>query len=102
MPLRNLDTLDTEDSLILSLESELENDDAFSNKFREQRLAEYKFEMSRVRGMDQEGHGGLIRCTNEADVFEHTTKATDTVVHFGKKEFKRCALMERHLTVREM
>jgi hypothetical protein len=56
--------------------------------------------MERVRGMNQQGHGRLIRLDKEAEVFEQTTNSIDTVVHFGKKEFKRCALMERHLTVR--
>ena len=59
----------------------------------------YCIRLDRVKQMESTGHGRLIHVTMEKDLFPHTTESKYCIVHFIKKDFKRCATMERHLEV---
>ena len=51
--------------------------------------------------MQTTGHGMLCEVTKEKDVFDHTNNSKYAVVHFMKKDFKRCAILNKHLTVKK-
>ncbi|KAG9299885.1 hypothetical protein G9A89_005414 [Geosiphon pyriformis] len=77
---------------------DLENDDLAMANFREQRLNQLKTEMGKLQEMQQHDHGTLTEISSEKEVLNITTSTKHCVVHFFHKEFRRCQIMDKHLT----
>ncbi|CAG8475439.1 4868_t:CDS:2 [Acaulospora morrowiae] len=85
----------TEDDIF----EELEKDDDFAvASFREQRMKQLKREMTELQELHQKGHGSYTEIPNEKEVIEITTSTKLCVVHYFHKEFRRCQIMDKHLT----
>ncbi|RIB22522.1 thioredoxin-like protein [Gigaspora rosea] len=78
---------------------ELENDDDFMiANLREQRMEQLKQEMTKLQEMRQNEHGSYTEITDEKEILKITTTTKQCVVHFFHKEFRRCQIMDKHLT----
>ncbi|CAG8446215.1 13564_t:CDS:2 [Acaulospora morrowiae] len=85
----------TEDDIF----EELEKDDDFAiASFREQRMKQLKREMTELQELHQKGHGSYTEISSEKEVIEITTSTKLCVVHYFHKEFRRCQIMDKHLT----
>ncbi|CAG8591475.1 10883_t:CDS:2 [Diversispora eburnea] len=85
----------TEDEIF----EELENDDDFAiASFREQRMEQLKQEMMKLQEMRQNDHGSYTEILSEKEILKITTTSKLCVVHFFHKEFRRCQIMDKHLT----
>ena len=89
-----------EEDLIEALEAETENDPALVH-LREKRLQQLHAEFSRAKSQRNEGFGTYIDVKDEKTLMDLTTGTKWVVVHFYKPDFHRCAIMDRHLEVRE-
>ncbi|KAI9179257.1 hypothetical protein H9P43_005920 [Blastocladiella emersonii ATCC 22665] len=92
---RVLDHLDSDDELFDELEREA---DQFTG-FREQRLEQLKYELERARDMKENHHGTYIEIKDEKDILKLTTTTPRAVVHFFHKDFRRCAIIDKHLEI---
>ncbi|KAJ3359050.1 hypothetical protein GGF32_009662 [Allomyces javanicus] len=90
---RILDHLDSDDELF----DDLERDDDDLAGFREQRIEQLKAELERARAMRENSHGTYAEIKDEKEVLKITTSTNKCVVHFFHKEFRRCAIMDKHL-----
>ncbi|KNE57642.1 hypothetical protein AMAG_04507 [Allomyces macrogynus ATCC 38327] len=90
---RILDHLDSDDELF----DDLERDDDDLAGFREQRIEQLKAELERARAMRENAHGTYAEIKDEKEVLKITTSTNKCVVHFFHKEFRRCAIMDKHL-----
>ncbi|CAG8668373.1 18132_t:CDS:2 [Cetraspora pellucida] len=78
---------------------ELENDDdSVIANIREQRMEQLKQEMTKLQEMRQNDHGSYTEITDEKEILKITTTSKLCVVHFYHKEFRRCQIMDKHLT----
>ncbi|RHZ71235.1 hypothetical protein Glove_261g82 [Diversispora epigaea] len=85
----------TEDEIF----EELENDDDFAvASFREKRMEQLKQEMMKLQEMRQNDHGSCTEILSEKEILKITTTSKLCVVHFFHKEFRRCKIMDKHLT----
>ncbi|KAI9324877.1 thioredoxin-like protein [Zopfochytrium polystomum] len=84
-----------EDDLFAELERD--DDDTFSH-FREKRMAEVKEEMRKVREMAENLHGTYQEILSEKEILTITTTEEKCVVHFFHKEFRRCQIMDTHIS----
>lgn len=88
---------DDEDALIASLE---EDDDSALDTLREQRLQQLHGEMQRSRAQKTLGHGTYDTITQdpEKSILDITTSSKLCVVHFFRSDFRRCRIMDGHLS----
>ncbi|KAF9577350.1 hypothetical protein BGW38_007490 [Lunasporangiospora selenospora] len=76
---------------------ELENDDFGMASLREQRMEEYKEEISKKKLMMENEHGIYKDVTDEKQILDTTTKTKHCVVHFYHSDFRRCMIVDKHL-----
>ena len=88
---------DDEDGLIASLE---EDDDPAFDHLRERRLQQLHSEMQRTKAQRTSGHGTYDTITHEPEksVLDITTSEKLCVVHFFRADFRRCRIMDGHLS----
>ncbi|CAG8801063.1 16286_t:CDS:2, partial [Gigaspora rosea] len=85
---------------------ELENDDDFMiANLREQRMEQLKQEYASDKNYNDlfrtdllNEHGSYTEITDEKEILKITTTTKQCVVHFFHKEFRRCQIMDKHLT----
>ncbi|CAG8457656.1 5264_t:CDS:2 [Dentiscutata heterogama] len=78
---------------------ELENDDDFEiANLRERRMEQMKQEITKLQEMRQNEHGSYTEISEEKEILKITTTTKLCVVHFFHKEFRRCQIMDKHLT----
>ncbi|KAI0303271.1 thioredoxin-like protein [Russula brevipes] len=87
------DALD-EEALFAELEEEIENDDG---PLREQGLKELQHEMERLKQMREDMHGKYTELTDEKEVIRTSASEPSCVIHFYHSNFRRCAIMDKHL-----
>lgn len=85
---------DKEDELL----DELEADEAALDAFREKRMQQLHDEMMRARQMRDRSHGGYEESTNEKEIMDFTTSTKYTIIHFFHPDFRRCQIMDTHLS----
>ncbi|GFH21742.1 uncharacterized protein HaLaN_19104 [Haematococcus lacustris] len=73
-------------------------DDAELQKLHEERIAKLQAEHEKRSVMQRQGHGELQEI-NEGEFLEIVTKTDRVVCHFFHRDFERCKLMDKHLTV---
>ncbi|KAH9966085.1 thioredoxin-like protein, partial [Russula dissimulans] len=83
-----------EDELFAELEAELENDDG---ALREQGLKELQREMERLKQMREDMHGKYTELTDEKEIIRTTASEPLCIIHFYHSNFRRCAIMDKHL-----
>jgi thioredoxin-like negative regulator of GroEL len=82
---------DSEDELFKALE---EDDDHLMAELRENRIQQLKEEFSKRKVVK---YGTYDTYTKEKELMLMTTSTKRVVIHFGKKDFKRCRIMDEHL-----
>jgi thioredoxin-like negative regulator of GroEL len=82
---------DSEDELFKALE---EDDDHLMAELRENRIQQLKEEFSKRKVVK---YGTYDTYTNEKELMLMTTSTKRVVIHFAKKDFKRCRIMDEHL-----
>ncbi|KAJ3303006.1 hypothetical protein HDV03_004286 [Kappamyces sp. JEL0829] len=85
-----------EDELIRELEKD---DDHLMDKMRERRVEQLKFEISRRQAEASKQFGSYDVITMEKQLMLLTTSTEKMVIHFAHKDFKKCAVMDKHLEV---
>ncbi|KAL7270487.1 hypothetical protein RUND412_006809 [Rhizina undulata] len=83
-----------EDELMM----ELENDEAALDAFRERRMQQLHDEMLRARQMRDQDHGTYAEALTEKEIMDHTTSTKYAIVHFFHADFRRCKIMDTHLS----
>eukprot|EP00049_Salpingoeca_infusionum_P004882 m.85043 g.85043 ORF g.85043 m.85043 type:complete len:212 (+) comp12771_c0_seq1:110-745(+) len=78
------------------LEDELEADDVPAH-IREARMQQFREEMEALKLAKESGSGDLAEIEDEKKLFEITTSQPRVVCHFHHPDFRRCAIMNRHL-----
>lgn len=73
-------------------------DDAELQKLHEERIAKMKSEHERRAAMQRQGHGELQEIT-EGEFLEVVTKTDYVVCHFFHRDFERCKIMDKHLSI---
>lgn len=88
-----------EDALIASLEAD-DNDDPGLAHLREKRLQQLHSEVQRLKTQRTLGHGTYdnIKDNPERSVLDITTGTKLCVVHFFRDDFRRCRIMDGHLS----
>ncbi|CAG8835795.1 16684_t:CDS:2, partial [Racocetra persica] len=54
--------------------------------------------MTKLQEMHQNDHGSYTEIAEEKEILKITTATKLCVVHFFHKEFRRCQIMDKHLT----
>ncbi|KAF9268094.1 thioredoxin-like protein [Marasmius fiardii PR-910] len=85
-----------DDAIFAELEAEIENDD--NSAIREQGLAILKREMEKMQHMKANEYGKYTEITDEKEVVRITAHEPRVVIHFYHTNFKRCEIMDKHLT----
>jgi len=85
-----------EDALFAELEAELENAD--SAALRDRGTKEVQAQLERVQTMQQTGHGQYTEIADEKEVIRMSANEPRCVIHFFHRDFKRCEIMDKHLT----
>ncbi|KAI9224596.1 thioredoxin-like protein [Blastocladiella britannica] len=93
---RVLAHLDSDDELFDELEREVDMID--SGGFREHRIEQLKADLERARAMRDSSHGSYREILDEKEILSITTSTQRCVVHFFHKDFRRCAIIDKHLT----
>ncbi|KAK7695929.1 hypothetical protein QCA50_000568 [Cerrena zonata] len=87
---------DDDEELFAQLEAEIENDD--SAALRERGLGELKQEMEKLQGMKASGHGRYEEIIDEKVVIRLSAHEPRCVIHFYHSKFRRCEIMDKHLS----
>ncbi|KXN86420.1 Queuine tRNA-ribosyltransferase-like protein [Leucoagaricus sp. SymC.cos] len=89
---------DSEDdeAIFAELEAEIENDENYA--MRERGLEAIKREMEKMKGLRDNQHGTYSEISDEKEVIRITAREPSCVVHFYHSNFKRCEIMDKHLT----
>ncbi|RUS22184.1 hypothetical protein BC937DRAFT_90101 [Endogone sp. FLAS-F59071] len=85
-----------DDALFEELENEEDSETSF---FREQRLEEIKAEVLKRQQMRENDHGVYSEVAQEKELMLLTTSTEKIIVHFFHKDFRRCAIMDKHLNI---
>jgi len=85
-----------EDELLAELEAEIENDDDAA--VREKGIEKLKQEMERLKRLKDSGHGRYDEITEEKLVLQTTIDEPLCVIHFYMPNFRRCTIMDKHLS----
>ncbi|PPR07207.1 hypothetical protein CVT26_012640 [Gymnopilus dilepis] len=92
---RNTDEDEDDEALFAELEEEIENNsDAIG---REHGLKALKAEMERLEHVRKNQYGRYSEITDEKEVVHVSAREPRCVVHFYHPNFKRCAVMDKHL-----
>ncbi|KAJ6598939.1 thioredoxin-like protein [Mycena vulgaris] len=94
--LRHEDEDEDEDALFAELEEEIENDS--NAEMREYGLQVLKQQMKELSEMKQNQHGHYSEIKDEKEVVRVSAREPKCVVHFYHSKFKRCEIMDKHLT----
>jgi hypothetical protein len=86
--------IEDEDLLFLELEKD---DDHLSEKMRERRILQMKFEYAQQQKQNEILKYECI--AKEKALMQITTTTEKVIVHFCHKDFKRCRLIDKHLEV---
>jgi len=86
---------DGDDELFDELEKEFDD----MAGLRERRLEELKAEMTKVKDMRENEHGRLTEIVDEKEVIKTSAKESRCIVHFYHRDFRRCAIMDKHLEI---
>jgi len=89
-----LDGDDEDDALFRELERDDDNDIA---AIREQRMEQIRREVAELERMRHAEHGAYTEMDKEKEVMDLTLKTRLVVLHFFHSEFRRCAIMDKHL-----
>ncbi|KAJ7047246.1 thioredoxin-like protein [Mycena alexandri] len=95
-PSREDEEEDDEEALFAELEEEIEN--ASNAEMREYGLQVLKEQMEQLSEMKQNQHGHYSEIEDEKEVVRVTAREPKCVVHFYHSNFKRCEIMDKHLT----
>ncbi|KAI0796740.1 GTPase inhibitor [Abortiporus biennis] len=87
---------DDDEDIFAQLEAEIENDD--NAALRERGLKELQKEMEKLQQMKSTGHGQYQEITDEREVVRISANEKLCVVHFYHDNFRRCKIMDKHLT----
>ncbi|KAH9899945.1 thioredoxin-like protein [Cubamyces lactineus] len=91
---------DDDEDIFAELEAEIENDS--SAAFREHGMEQLKREMEQLQQKKSDGHGQYREVTDEKEVIRLSAHKPRCVVHFFHHKFKRCEIMDKHLSVRAL
>eukprot|EP00126_Sphaerothecum_destruens_P002390 Sdes_comp15828_c0_seq2m4908 len=80
------------------LMEELEKEDEPSH-IREKRLAALKLHIQTLNEMNSTKHGDYTEVLLEKDFLSITTKEKAVICHFYHKNFERCTIVHRHLSI---
>src|SRR4051812_15977442 len=56
--------------------------------------------MARLQHVRQANHGTYTEIEKEKELMDLTVNSKQVVIHFFHKDFRRCAIMDKHLQVR--
>lgn len=76
---------------------ELEKDEFDMSGLREKRMEELKSQIAQVRDMRENEHGRVTEITDEKEVVKTSANESRCVIHFYHRDFRRCAIMDKHL-----
>ncbi|KAM0793430.1 hypothetical protein ACM66B_000877 [Microbotryomycetes sp. NB124-2] len=83
--------------MLEQLEAELD-DDFDLGGFRERRMDELRLQMEHAQQMRESNYGKYTEYKVEKDLISVTAKEKRCVVHFFHPDFKRCKIMDAHLS----
>lgn len=88
------------DESLEELFEELERDDAFIYKYREQRLEEISKQLKEVKkNIYDHEYGFLTTISDEHNLITMTTKVPKIVIHFFLETFKKCQILDDQLKI---
>ncbi|KAJ8457089.1 hypothetical protein ONZ51_g11737 [Trametes cubensis] len=90
------DAAQDDEDIFAELEAEIENDS--SAAFREHGMEQLKREMEQLQQMKSDGHGQYREVTDEKEVIRLSAHKPRCVIHFFHHKFKRCEIMDKHLS----
>ncbi|TFL00482.1 thioredoxin-like protein, partial [Pterulicium gracile] len=85
-----------DDAVFAQLEEEIENEDVSS--VREMRMTALRKEMERTTQLSASHYGTYVEISVEKEVMKICAQEPRCVVHFFHHNFKRCEIMDKHLT----
>ncbi|KAI0347137.1 GTPase inhibitor [Trametopsis cervina] len=93
---RTPDSEPDDDELLAQLEAEIEDDE--DSAVRERGIEQYRQELERLKRMKDSGHGRYDELMDEKVVLQTTIDEPLCVIHFYMPNFRRCTIMDKHLT----
>ncbi|KAF8621675.1 hypothetical protein AX15_007688 [Amanita polypyramis BW_CC] len=97
---KNMAEEEDEEALFAELEAEIENDD--NPILRERGLEALRKDVEAMKEMQQNSHGSYTEITDEKEVIRVSAREPRCVVHFYHFNFKRCEIMDKHLSALAM
>ncbi|TPX48266.1 hypothetical protein SeMB42_g03055 [Synchytrium endobioticum] len=88
--------VDDEEAIFAELERD---DDHHLAVFREQRMELLKREAYKVQEMKASNHGTYEELPSDKEVLKVTTSTSLCIVHFFHDDFRRCQIMDKHLSI---
>ncbi|KAK7470515.1 hypothetical protein VKT23_001941 [Stygiomarasmius scandens] len=89
------DEFDDDEAIFAELEAEIENGDS---GMREQALDAIRREMEKRKELKENHHGSYTEVQDEKEIIRITAREPRCVVHFFHPNFKRCEIMDKHLS----
>ncbi|KAJ3042063.1 hypothetical protein HK097_002118 [Rhizophlyctis rosea] len=89
------DEVDSDDELFAELEKD---DDDLLSDLRERRIEEIRNQIQKAKDEAIESHGTYDTLRNEKDVLDVSTSTKLCIAHFAHRDFRRCQIMDRHLS----
>ncbi|KAJ3045581.1 hypothetical protein HDV00_009238 [Rhizophlyctis rosea] len=86
---------DDDDAIFAELEKD---DDDLLSDLRERRIEEIRTQIQKAKEEATLFHGTYDTLRNEKDVLQVTTTTKLCIVHFAHRDFRRCQIMDRHLS----
>lgn len=93
---RARDEADDDDAIFAELEAEIENDE--NAAFRERGLEQLRLQADKLKHMQANAYGTYSEIVDEKEVVRISAHEPRCVIHFYHSNFKRCEIMDRHLT----
>ncbi|KIP02115.1 hypothetical protein PHLGIDRAFT_79604 [Phlebiopsis gigantea 11061_1 CR5-6] len=93
---RGSDAEDSDEDLFAELEAEIENAD--NAAVRERGMEQLRKEMEEMKKLRETGHGRYDEIQDEKLVLQTTVNEHLCVVHFYHSKFRRCKIVDKHLT----
>ncbi|KAL4076091.1 thioredoxin-like protein [Scleroderma citrinum] len=87
---------DAVDAIFAELEAEIENDDNAS--LRERGLGHLRRQASELKHMQENAYGTYSEITDEKEAIRSSARERHCVIHFYHNNFKRCEIMDKHLS----
>ncbi|XP_033115608.1 phosducin-like protein 3 [Anneissia japonica] len=81
-----------EEKLLEDLERE-----ELPSHIREARLSELKDQMQQFQNLKEKDYGKYSEILKEKDILEVTTNERHVILHFYHQDFRRCAIVDKHL-----